>query len=180
MNKKLMASEFSKWLKENRRKSELTLIQLRDKISGLCTDAYLSRLENDKFKSKKGNPAQPDIEIVESLAIALNRPIDEARWAAGYKLLKDSNLPYELASIDYSVFTSEEIKEIADFINFKLMQKLATKAVITDKHEKAAGVTVFPNRSSQEGQNITPTDKKRVLVDKEKEIIESEKKRKSG
>lgn len=84
LNKKLMANAFSLWLKKHRAESGLTLIQLRDKIGNLCSDAYLSKLENDRYKGKKGRPAQPDIEIVEALAAALHRPTDEARLAAGY------------------------------------------------------------------------------------------------
>ena len=97
-NEKLMASEFSKWLKDYRRESGLTLIQLRDAIGNLCTDAYLSRLENDRFAGKKGKPAQPSLEIVDALAKALNRPTDEARLAAGYApLSKTLPLPEPVA-----------------------------------------------------------------------------------
>lgn len=93
INQKLMKSAFSIWLKKHREESGLTLIQLRDKIGKLCSDAYLSKLENDKYKGKKGKPAQPDIEIVEALALAFNRPIDEARLAAGYAP-KNPDLPH--------------------------------------------------------------------------------------
>ena len=84
MNKKLMSNNFSEWLKTNRKKSGLTLIQTRDRINNLCSDAYISRLENARYDNKKGKPPQPDIEIVDALAEAFGRPIDEARLAAGY------------------------------------------------------------------------------------------------
>jgi transcriptional regulator with XRE-family HTH domain len=129
INNKLMANTFSIWLKKYRQESGLTLAQLRGAIDNLCSDAYLSKLENDRYRGKKGNPAQPDIEIVEALAKALNRPIDEARLAAGYAPTEQHQiLPSQLRHIDFSLFNENELIEIRNFIEYVLFVKLREKS----------------------------------------------------
>jgi transcriptional regulator with XRE-family HTH domain len=120
MNQKLM-SELSKWLKHYRKESGLTLLQLKAAIGDLCSDAYLSKIENNRYKGKKGNPPRVDIEIVDALAVALNRPVDEARNAAGYSA-KNTILPDELRGIDFTKFTSEQLTRIKNFIVFTAVE----------------------------------------------------------
>jgi len=83
MDKKLM-SKFSDWLKHNRKKSGMTLIQLKSAIGDLCSDAYLSKLENDRYKGKKGLPNRPDKEIVLALADVFKENPDKVLILAGY------------------------------------------------------------------------------------------------
>ena len=73
---------FSEWLKQARDDRKLSLRELARRTNGACTFGYLSQLENSRG-GKKG-VYQPDIEIVDALAKALDKNIDEARLAAGY------------------------------------------------------------------------------------------------
>jgi transcriptional regulator with XRE-family HTH domain len=119
--------DFAEWLKTYRKAANLSLRKLADRINNLCSDAYLSQLENRRYVGKKGNTMQPDLEIVDALAVALNRPVNEARLAAGYAPITQMTVPEEIASIDFSAFEKKDLKEIADFINYLLFKKGVTR-----------------------------------------------------
>ena len=95
---------FGAWLRLHRANAEISLLDLVAKIGNLCSDAYLSKLENDTKKGKRGNFKRPDIEIVDALAEALHRPKDEARVAAEYAPINDFAIVNnkKLAMIDFS------------------------------------------------------------------------------
>lgn len=115
-------TKFSDWLKTYRKESGLSLMQLKAAIGDLCSDAYLSKLENDRYRGKKGKPALPDIEIVDALATALNRPVDEARLAAGYAA-RDNILPEQLRDIPFSRLDNSALAQVRQFVLFLLNQR---------------------------------------------------------
>lgn len=77
-------SSFGQQLKQKRKKAGLTQSQLAQRANYICTEAYISQLENNKYVGKKGEPMRPSVEIVDALAIALNWSVGEARVAAGW------------------------------------------------------------------------------------------------
>ena len=76
-------AHFGEWLKIARENKGYSLRQLESRINKLCTFGYLHQLERGET-GKKGQTYSPDIEIVDALAVALDKPIDDARLAAGY------------------------------------------------------------------------------------------------
>ena len=79
--------EFGKWLKENRKTADISqeaLAALASGYGGSVTGAYISNLERSYDTNKVGKPIRPSEQIVDAIALALNRSIDEARLAAGY------------------------------------------------------------------------------------------------
>lgn len=81
---KIGLMDFAEWLKINREREKVSLRRLADKIGNLCSDAYLSQLENRRYKSKKGELMRPAKEIVVALAEALHANTDEALRLADY------------------------------------------------------------------------------------------------
>lgn len=73
---------FGKWLKEARRCRGLTQAALASACD--VSDTYISRLENEHDRTKRGDPVRPALEIVDGLAGALGVSIEEARLVAGY------------------------------------------------------------------------------------------------
>ena len=88
----------------------------------MVSDAYLSKLENDKYKGKKGQPTRPDKELVIALADVFRANQDYVLNLAGYPT-EIKVLPSELAIIDYDGFDEQDLEEIAEYINFKRAQK---------------------------------------------------------
>ena len=112
MNNLLVVMTFAEWLKTNREKHKLTLVRLADKIGNICSDAYLSKLENAKYKSKKGNPMRPDKEIVIALADVFGANQESVLNLAGYAT--DSPLPPELIAVGFDGLDNDDIKQVAD------------------------------------------------------------------
>jgi transcriptional regulator with XRE-family HTH domain len=108
-----MMNNFGEWLVKWRGESGLSLRNLEKRINKICTFGYLNQLEQE-VKGKKGQVMRPDENIVEALAVALNRPIDEARLAAGYK--EKRVVPDIIKQIDFSIFTEEGLKTIKTMI----------------------------------------------------------------
>jgi len=79
----LSMAHFGEWLRSARTESGLSLRRLEKLINGACTYSYLSQMENGEV-GKKGQYYRPDRSIVDAIAMALNKPVDEARIAAGY------------------------------------------------------------------------------------------------
>lgn len=77
-----MKEGFGKWLHSNRKAAGMTQGQLAER-AGIST-SYVSTLERDERHHLTNAPPQPAIDVVESIAKALNVPTDEARLAAGY------------------------------------------------------------------------------------------------
>lgn len=85
-----IVENFGTWLKNYRQEADLSLRELEARIGKICTFGYLNQLEKE-VKGKNGEPFMPDEAIVEALAKALNRPLDEARHAAGYARTDSAN-----------------------------------------------------------------------------------------
>jgi transcriptional regulator with XRE-family HTH domain len=83
VKERLTLMTFGTWLKKHRQEQGLSLRELEKRIDRICTFSYLAQLEL-AHKGKKGQEYQPAVEIVDALAVALDRPIAEARLAAGY------------------------------------------------------------------------------------------------
>lgn len=84
MAKNYFIMDFAEWLKTNRKTSGLSLRRLADTIGNLCSDAYLSQLENRRYKGKKGALMQPAKEIVIALAETFGEDVDFALKLADY------------------------------------------------------------------------------------------------
>lgn len=80
----LLVMTFAEWLKTTRKSEGVSLSRLVEKIGNLCSDAYLSKLENARYIGKKGNPTRPDKEIVIALADALHTDRSYVLQLAGY------------------------------------------------------------------------------------------------
>jgi transcriptional regulator with XRE-family HTH domain len=106
----------------NREKSKMTLMQLKSAIGDLCTDAYLSKLENDKNANKKGQPTRPDKEIVTALAEVFKEDVEYALWLADYAaptFIKQQQ-PSFIHQIDWQALSPSDLAEIESFIQFKI------------------------------------------------------------
>lgn len=79
-----LMKDFAEWLKTNRQREKVSLRRLADKIGNLCSDAFLSQIENRKYPGKKGKLMRPDREIVIALAKALHADENEALRLADY------------------------------------------------------------------------------------------------
>ncbi|MGI8542059.1 MAG: helix-turn-helix domain-containing protein [Aridibacter sp.] len=73
---------FGKWLNEHRTNARLSQQALGDKTG--MSKQYISVLERGEPHALTNKPVTPAVDIVDALAKALDRPIDEARLAAGY------------------------------------------------------------------------------------------------
>lgn len=74
---------FGDWLRETREKRGFGVRQLAGLTNGAVSASYISYLEKNVYKGKKGNPTRPDPEKVDALAKVLGVTIGEARLAAG-------------------------------------------------------------------------------------------------
>ena len=75
-------SEFGKWLRKWRKARGLTQKQLAGK-SG-CVHSLISAYERGVRSDVSGDYMRPETRLVERLATALDRPVEEARALAGY------------------------------------------------------------------------------------------------
>ena len=75
--------DFGEWLRAARTSKGYSYRTLAKRANNVCTFGYISQIESG-VTGKNGKPFQPDLEIVDALAAALGKDIDEARLAAGY------------------------------------------------------------------------------------------------
>jgi transcriptional regulator with XRE-family HTH domain len=114
----LTIMDFAEWLKTNRKKSGYSLRVLADKIGNICSDAYLSQLENRRYRGKKGELMRPDREIVAALADVFHQDADYALNLAGH-VSEKSHIPDFIYQIDWQKFSPTALNEIKSFIEFK-------------------------------------------------------------
>ncbi len=81
---------FGKWLKAKREAKGLSMRALAEKAENVCSPSYIAQLETNYYVGRKGTPMQPNEEIVEKLAIALDESVNEARKAANYPYLDET------------------------------------------------------------------------------------------
>lgn len=129
--------DFAEWLKINRQREKISLRNLAEKIGNLCSDAFLSQIENRRYRGKKGNLMRPDKEIVIALAKALNTSENEALKLADYAPKNDAieTIDDEFAALFYdSAHWSEENRNEA-FENAKLIFKRYQEKERTKTHK---------------------------------------------
>ena len=117
--------KFSQWLKLSRKEAGLTLVQLRERINNMCTDAYLSRLEHERYVSKKGQQMMPARDLVIALAEAFGKDVDEALTIAGYS--PSVNIPDNLIIEGFEGLDQGDIDKIVEYIRFTKEQKKKDK-----------------------------------------------------
>lgn len=106
MTDKHSATErFGAVLAAKRRERGLTQDQLIARAGNVCTKAFISQLENDRYRKQTGEPMQPDIAIVEALADALGEPRNYFRRLTGYPLIEDE-LPQDPVSEEFGYVVS--------------------------------------------------------------------------
>jgi transcriptional regulator with XRE-family HTH domain len=76
------ASPFGVWLKKWRKARQLTQSQLGEKAG--CAYSLISMYERGVRQEVSGQYMRPEPELVERLATALGRPVEEGRMLAGY------------------------------------------------------------------------------------------------
>jgi transcriptional regulator with XRE-family HTH domain len=74
--------EFGRWVRRWRKEFGYSQEELGEKVG--VKKAYISNIENASPSSYTGEPTRPDIEVVDKLASAFQRPFKEARDLAGY------------------------------------------------------------------------------------------------
>ena len=121
-------NSFGKWLKAKREALGLSMRALAEKADNVCSPSYIAQLETNYYVGRKGNPMQPSEEIVEKLAIALGESVNEARKAANYSFIDDSeeeNTRFELLNVLHKYnrlsvksrqFANRQFKETIDFL----------------------------------------------------------------
>jgi transcriptional regulator with XRE-family HTH domain len=110
-----LSRRFGRWLKEQRKARGLTQEFVAEKSD--ITVTQLSRIENGKSGTRRDTVIQ----------LAQIIGIDEAKALRHFAPESFAPLPEELENISFSEFTKHELREIADFINFKLAQKRAAQ-----------------------------------------------------
>lgn len=122
----LIEMRFSEWLTTYRKEAEVSQKKLAfelEKRGYQISDAQISNYEREYDKDKDGNPTRPPERFVELTAQILNRPIDEARAAAGYNSQNNPTLPPQIRINDFDGFDDDDLNDIAEYIAFKKSQK---------------------------------------------------------
>jgi transcriptional regulator with XRE-family HTH domain len=91
-------SPFGDWLYQWRRARKLTQAELATAAG--CSDSIISAYETGKKKEKSQEFVDPEPELVEALATALRRPVQEARILAGYN---PSPVPVTLREVESGI-----------------------------------------------------------------------------
>lgn len=112
---------FGEWLYSKRKEAGLTQGQLAEKAH--ISTSYVSTLERQQEHTVTGATPQPDREIVVSLAKVLKTDVSEALFAAGYAPKNAKVLPEELQLMDFNGFDDDDLKDIAEYIEFKRAKK---------------------------------------------------------
>jgi transcriptional regulator with XRE-family HTH domain len=86
------------------------------------SNAYIGDLINNTGKTKSGT-YQPSPELVSKLAGVLKITEIEILATIGYSSDGALVLPEEIKVMDFDGFDKEDLKDIAEFIKFKRMQK---------------------------------------------------------
>lgn len=117
----VLRREFGLWLQKKRKTSGMSQRFVAAK-AGL-TVTQLSRIENGRSGTRR--------DTVILLAGIIG--VDETEALGKYAPESVKRLPEELENIPFSEFNKQELKEIADFIIFKLSQNRAAQQGETDK-----------------------------------------------
>jgi transcriptional regulator with XRE-family HTH domain len=107
----VLRREFGRWLRQQRESRGVRQKFVAEKSN--ITVTQLSRIENGQSGTRR--------DTVIHLAQIIG--IDEIEALRHFAPEGFASLPEELENISFSEFNKQELKEIADFINFKLSQK---------------------------------------------------------
>ncbi|HLL99781.1 MAG TPA: helix-turn-helix transcriptional regulator [Pyrinomonadaceae bacterium] len=130
-----LSRDFGRWLKQQREAHGITQRVVAAKTN--ITTTQLSRIENGHSSTRR------DTVILLAQIIG----IDESEALRHFAPESFPEIPEELENIPFSEFDKQELKEIADFINFKLSLKRK------QQQEQAAAAdktTAAPNRDPAE------------------------------
>jgi transcriptional regulator with XRE-family HTH domain len=116
-----LSRRFGRWLKQQRKTRGLTQEFVAAKSN--ITVTQLSRIENGQSGTRRDTVIQ--------LAQVIG--INETEALRHFAPESFASLPEELENIPFSEFNKQELKEIADFIKFKLSQKRAVRQGKIDK-----------------------------------------------
>ncbi|HEX8737469.1 MAG TPA: helix-turn-helix transcriptional regulator [Pyrinomonadaceae bacterium] len=103
--------EFGRWLRQQRQSRGIRQKYIAEKSK--ITVTQLSRIENGQSGTRRDTVIQ----------LAQIIGVDESEALRHFAPESFAPLPEELENIPFSEFTKQELREIADFINFKLSQK---------------------------------------------------------
>jgi transcriptional regulator with XRE-family HTH domain len=146
----VLRREFGLWLRQQRELRGIRQKFIAEKSN--ITVTQLSRIENGHSSTRR--------DTVIHLAQIIG--IDESEALRHFAPESFLSLPEELENIPFSEFNKQELREIADFINFKLSQKRSVQQGKTDK---------IIDKSGEESGNIQPyrVEGGRLISDTEKE-----------
>ncbi len=106
---------FGLWLKRWREERELTQDEVGE-LAGISKQ-YVSNIERNQASALSGSPTRPDIEVVDRLAKALNRPVWEARKEAGYGIDYPPNIQEAInLLLNADPSNRDEIIELIKFV----------------------------------------------------------------
>ncbi len=92
------------------------------RLTGLSR-TYITDIANATANTQNGQ-YRPSPEVAEKLAKYLKVSIEEITGSIGYAGTdKDSDIPEQIRSIDFSVFDNKDLEEIAEFVEFKKLRK---------------------------------------------------------
>lgn len=100
------ASPFGAWMRKWRKARGLTQVQLAQQAQ--CAQSMISMYERGVKSEKNKEYSRPEPDLVERLATALKRPVEEARALAGYN---PSPVPVTLADIKDAVTAQQELAD---------------------------------------------------------------------
>jgi transcriptional regulator with XRE-family HTH domain len=120
-------SPFGEWLKKWRKARGLTQVQLAIKAD--CAQSTVSEYERGEKREGSDEFMRPDPDLLERLATALRRPIEEARALAGYM---PSPVPVTMKDVD-RVLEAQEYSD-GEFRDMELTPEVREKlSVIADR-----------------------------------------------
>jgi transcriptional regulator with XRE-family HTH domain len=146
----VLQREFGRWLRQQRESRGIRQKFVAEKSS--ITVTQLSRIENGQSGTRR--------DTVIHLAQIIG--IDESEALRHFAPESFTQIPEELENIPFSEFNKQELKEIADFINFKLAQKRDGQQGKIDK------IIAKPPESTGEAQ-LYQVEGGRLISDTEKE-----------
>lgn len=113
--------DFGKLLKHFRKAKGLTQQELATAAS--INVSYVSNLERNFSPTAKGGTPTASQELCDKLEKILDVKNSELRIAAGYLPKHGEPIPEEIRAIGFNGLDSDDLKEIAQFIAFRKMQK---------------------------------------------------------
>ncbi len=123
--------DFAELLKTSRvnwKPKKISLKKLADAIDNICSDAFLSQLENRRYKGKKGELMRPGKDIVIALAKFFNWNLNEALKLAGHSPVDET--AQEEQERSGLTDDSREIIEALNKLSAKSL-KAVTKPILT-------------------------------------------------